>query len=79
VAHILLQCRKYSALRNLELGQFPGRQNLRRLLSERKVAAKVVKFTEQTQILGQFRISSLPHEAEHWGETVGRKDRTRGG
>jgi ribonuclease HI len=58
VAHILLQCRKYSALRNLELGQFPGRQNLRTLLSERKVAAKVVKFTEQTQILGQFRISS---------------------
>lgn len=57
VAHILLQCRKHTTLRNQELGQFPGRQNLRKLLSERKVAAKVVKFMEQTQILGQFRIS----------------------
>ena len=55
VAHILLQCRRHTALRNRELGQFPGRQNLRVLLSERKVAAKVVKFMEQTQILGQFR------------------------
>ncbi|KID87351.1 Ribonuclease H-like protein, partial [Metarhizium majus ARSEF 297] len=55
VAHILLQCRRHAALRNRELGQFPGRQNLRVLLSERKVAAKVVKFMEQTQILGQFR------------------------
>jgi len=57
VAHILLQCRKHTTLRNQELGQFPGRQNLRQLLSERKVAAKVVKFMEQTKVLGQFRTS----------------------
>jgi hypothetical protein len=57
-AHVLLQCRKHIALRRQELGHFPGRLNLRQLLSERSIAGKVVKFMEQTGILGQFRISS---------------------
>ncbi|EFY94018.2 zinc knuckle [Metarhizium robertsii ARSEF 23] len=57
VAHILLQCRRYATLRKQELGQFPERHNLRAILSECKVAAKVVNFMEQTQILGQFRIN----------------------
>jgi ribonuclease HI len=58
VTHVLLQCKKHMALRRQELGHFPGRLNLRQLLSERSVASKVVKFMEQTGILGQFRISS---------------------
>jgi hypothetical protein len=57
VAHILLQCRKYTAIRKQEIGRFQRLQDLRALLTESKVAAKVVKFMERTQILGQFRIS----------------------
>jgi hypothetical protein len=46
VAHVPLQWKKHIALRRQELGHFPGRLNLRQLLSKRSIAAKVVKFME---------------------------------
>ncbi|KAJ3560528.1 hypothetical protein NPX13_g9271 [Xylaria arbuscula] len=56
VLHVLFQCRRFKDLRNQEFGCIPGRGNLRAVLSKRKTAIKAVKFIEQTQILGQFRI-----------------------
>ncbi|KAK4081895.1 hypothetical protein Purlil1_11487 [Purpureocillium lilacinum] len=58
VSHILLRCRMYRQLRRQELGPLPGRHDLRDILSERKAAAKAIKFMELTEILGQFRIES---------------------
>ncbi|OAQ65570.1 zinc knuckle [Purpureocillium lilacinum] len=58
VSHILLRCRTYRQLRRQELGPLPGRHDLRDILSERKAAAKAIKFMELTEILGQFRIES---------------------
>ncbi|KAG7403339.1 hypothetical protein Forpe1208_v016515 [Fusarium oxysporum f. sp. rapae] len=54
VAHVLLRCRRHRQLRDQELGQLRGRNNLRKLLNERNAAAKAIKFIELTQILGQF-------------------------
>ena len=56
VTHVLLRCRKFRILRRQVLGPVPG--SLRGILSERKTAAKAIKFMEQTQILGQFRIET---------------------
>uniref|UniRef100_A0A8H7K1V6 Reverse transcriptase domain-containing protein n=1 Tax=Bionectria ochroleuca TaxID=29856 RepID=A0A8H7K1V6_BIOOC len=56
VMHVLLQCQKYQRLRRQLLGPFPG--SLRRIVNERKSAVKAIKFMEQTQILGQFRIET---------------------
>ncbi|OAQ63788.1 hypothetical protein VFPFJ_11387 [Purpureocillium lilacinum] len=58
VSHVLLRCRKYRQLRGQELGPLPGRHDLRDILSERKAAAKAIKFMELTEIVGQFRIVS---------------------
>lgn len=58
VSHILLRCRTYRQLRRQELGHLSGRHDLRDILSERKAAAKAIKFMELTEILGQFRIES---------------------
>src|SRR6478609_1362749 len=59
VAHVLLRCRQYRQLRDQELGRLRGRNNLRKLLNERKAAAKAIKFIELTQILGQFQDRDL--------------------
>ncbi|KAK5637254.1 hypothetical protein RRF57_012966 [Xylaria bambusicola] len=56
VLHVLFQCRQFKDLRNQELGRIPGRGNLRAVLNKRKTAIKAIRFIEQTQILGQFRI-----------------------
>ncbi|TXB97662.1 hypothetical protein FocTR4_00011525, partial [Fusarium oxysporum f. sp. cubense] len=48
VAHILLRCRQHRQLWDQELGRLRGRNNLRKLLSERKAAAKAIKFIELT-------------------------------
>ncbi|KAK6222510.1 zinc finger protein [Colletotrichum tabaci] len=63
VSHILLRCRRHRQLRRQELGSIPGRHNLRAVLNERKAAAKVIRFMEQTEILGQFRIESQPRQS----------------
>ncbi|KAG7404448.1 hypothetical protein Forpe1208_v015677 [Fusarium oxysporum f. sp. rapae] len=59
VAHVLLRFRQHRQLRDQELGRLRGRNNLRKLLSERKAAAKAIKFIELTQILGQFQDRDL--------------------
>ncbi|KAI7687515.1 hypothetical protein KC353_g20236 [Hortaea werneckii] len=56
VRHILLTCRKLRDIRRLELGHLPEGNDLRAILSKRKVATKAIKFIERTQILGQGRI-----------------------
>ncbi|RYP40775.1 hypothetical protein DL767_001421 [Monosporascus sp. MG133] len=63
VAHILFQSRRFKDLWNRELGRIPGRGNLRAVLNKRKTAIKAIKFIEQTQILGQFRIERQADEA----------------
>ncbi|KAJ6439009.1 reverse transcriptase [Purpureocillium lavendulum] len=63
VSHILLRCRTYRQLRRQELGQLSGRHDLRDILSERKAAAKAIKFMELTEILGQFRIESQTRQS----------------
>jgi len=55
VQHILLCCRKHRNARIQELGQYPGRTNLRKVLNERKVVTKAIKFIERIGILKQFR------------------------
>lgn len=57
VTHILLRCRKLKDLRRQEFGRMPGRHNLRVILNKRELATKAIRFVEQTQILGQFRIA----------------------
>jgi hypothetical protein len=44
--YILLCCRKHRNARIQELGQYPGRTNLRKVLNERKVATKAIKFID---------------------------------
>lgn len=51
VAHVLLSCRHYKDLRRQELGHFPGRNNLRAILSTRKSAIRAIRFMEQTRVL----------------------------
>jgi ribonuclease HI len=63
VSHIMLRCRKFQQLRRQELGDIPERHNLRAILSERKAAAKAIKFMERTEILGQFRIESQTRQS----------------
>ncbi|PCD20294.1 hypothetical protein AU210_015951 [Fusarium oxysporum f. sp. radicis-cucumerinum] len=63
VAHVLLRCRQHRQLRDQELGRLQGRNNLRKLLSERKAAAKAIKFIELTQILGQFQDRDLNRQS----------------
>ncbi|KAH7377202.1 hypothetical protein B0T11DRAFT_347634 [Plectosphaerella cucumerina] len=63
VSHVLLRCRRFRQLRRQELGSIPGRQDLRALLNKRKAAAKAIKFMEQTEILGQFRIQSQTRQS----------------
>ncbi|TXB97085.1 hypothetical protein FocTR4_00012225 [Fusarium oxysporum f. sp. cubense] len=63
VAHVLLRCRQHRQLRDQELGRLRGRNNLRKLLSERKAAAKAIKFIELTQILGQFQDRDLNRQS----------------
>nr|XP_036581842.1 zinc knuckle [Colletotrichum truncatum]KAF6790285.1 zinc knuckle [Colletotrichum truncatum] len=63
VSHVLLRCRRFRQLRRQELGAIPGRHNLRVVLNERKAAAKAIRFMEQTEILGQFRIESQPRQS----------------
>lgn len=63
VSHVLLRCRKYRQLRRQELGNIPGRHDLRNMLNERKAAAKAIKFMELTEILGQFRIESQTRQS----------------
>ena len=50
VAHVLLSCRHYKDLRRQELGHLPGRNNLRAILSTRKLATKAIRFMEQTRV-----------------------------
>jgi ribonuclease HI/exonuclease III len=57
VAHVLLHCRTYNDLRNRIFGDRPGRYNLRTILNKPQLATKAIEFIEQTQILGQFRIT----------------------
>ena len=57
VMHVLTRCRRFNDLRRQELSGIPGRSNLRAILNERKAATKAINFMEQTQILGQFRIT----------------------
>jgi ribonuclease HI len=52
VAHVLLRCRQHRQLRDQELGRLQGRNNLRKMLNERKVAVKAIKFIKLTQTLG---------------------------
>ncbi|KAI6789402.1 hypothetical protein KC331_g213 [Hortaea werneckii] len=56
VRHILLTCRKLRDVRRQELGHLPEGNDLRAILSKRKVAIKAIKLIERTQILGQSRI-----------------------
>jgi hypothetical protein len=56
VRHILLICRKLKDVRKQELGHLPEGNDLRAILSKRKVAIKAIKFIERTQILRQSRI-----------------------
>jgi len=56
VRHILLTCRKLQDVRKQKLGHLPEGNDLRAVLSKRKVAIKAIKFIERTQILGQSRI-----------------------
>ncbi|EEY23737.1 conserved hypothetical protein [Verticillium alfalfae VaMs.102] len=56
VSHVLLRRRRFRQLRRQELGSIPGRNDLRALLNKRTAAAKAIRFMEQTEILGQFRI-----------------------
>ncbi|KAK4069807.1 hypothetical protein Purlil1_13645 [Purpureocillium lilacinum] len=63
VSHVLLRCRKYRQLRHQELGHLPGRHDLRDIMSERKAAAKAIKFMELTEVLGQFRIESQTRQS----------------
>ncbi|KAI8405763.1 hypothetical protein FOFC_13224 [Fusarium oxysporum] len=63
VAHVLLRCRQHRQLRDQELGRLRGRNNLRKLLNERKAAAKAIKFIELTQILGQFQDRDLNRQS----------------
>ncbi|WQF90349.1 hypothetical protein CDEST_15363 [Colletotrichum destructivum] len=63
LSHILLRCRRFRQLRRQELGAIPGRHNLRVVLNERKTAVKAIRFMEQTEILGQFRIESPPRQS----------------
>ncbi|CAG8977852.1 hypothetical protein HYALB_00011658 [Hymenoscyphus albidus] len=72
VEHIVLRCRKFKDLRQREFGG--GRWlDLKAILTESKTAIKVIRFMEQTQLLGQFRSCSTVQrdEAERWGETEG--------
>ena len=57
VSHVLMRCRQFRQLRQRELGTIPWRHDLRAVLNERKAAAKAIRFMEQTEILGQFRIA----------------------
>ncbi|KAG7408362.1 hypothetical protein Forpe1208_v012157 [Fusarium oxysporum f. sp. rapae] len=63
VAHVLLRCRQHRQLRDQELGRLRGRNNLWKLLNERKAAAKAIKFIELTQILGQFQDRDLNRQS----------------
>ncbi|KAI6787639.1 hypothetical protein KC361_g9452 [Hortaea werneckii] len=56
VRHILLTCRKLKEIRRQELGHLPEGNDLRAILSKRKVAIKAVKFIGRKHILGQSRI-----------------------
>ena len=56
VRHILLTCRKLRDIRRQELGHLPEGNDLRAILSKRKVAIKAIKLIERAQILGQGRI-----------------------
>ena len=56
VRHVLLICRKLKDIRRQELGHLPERNDLRAILSKRKVATKAINFIERVQILGQIRV-----------------------
>ena len=58
VTHILLHCRNHRQLRNQELNDIPGRNDPRRILGERKAAAKAIRFIEQTGTLGHFGVGT---------------------
>ncbi|APA14439.1 hypothetical protein sscle_13g092090 [Sclerotinia sclerotiorum 1980 UF-70] len=55
VEHILLKCRDFNDLRK---GLFNSKRQTdsRAILSNPKLATKAIKFMEQTQLLGQFRM-----------------------
>jgi hypothetical protein len=55
--HVLLICRKLKEVRRQELGHLPEGNDLRAILSKRKVATKAIKFMERVQILGQSRVA----------------------
>lgn len=76
VGHILMRCRKYRDLRREEFGD-TRRMDLRAILNEPKLAAKAIRFMEQTHLLGQFRSCVVAQigEVEHWGETEGARTR----
>ena len=57
VRHVLLICRKLKDIRRQELGHLPEGNDLRAILSKRKVATKAIKFMERVQILGQSRVA----------------------
>ena len=57
VRHVLLICRRLKDIRRQELGHLPDSNDLRAILSKRKVATKAIKFMERVQILGQSRVA----------------------
>ncbi|KAM0724065.1 hypothetical protein Q7P37_000245 [Cladosporium fusiforme] len=56
VRHILFTCRKLKDIRRQEFEHLPEGNDLRAILSKRKVAIKAIRFIERAQILGQSRI-----------------------
>jgi ribonuclease HI len=58
VLHILLRCRQHRQLRDRELGGIPGLSDLRKVLGERKAAAKAIRFMEQAGTLGHFGVET---------------------
>lgn len=59
VQHLLLTCRYFKEIRREIFGGIAGQMSLRRILSERKLAIKAIRFMEQTQILGRSGIDAV--------------------
>lgn len=58
VLHIPLRCRKHRQLRDQELSGILGTSDLRKVLGERKAAAKAIRFMEQTENLGHLGVGT---------------------
>jgi hypothetical protein len=57
VRYVLFICRRLKDTRRQELGHLQEGNDLRAILSKRKVATKAIRFMERVQILGQSRVA----------------------